>query len=367
MSLGRHLEIVKQVGSPANLEATYHVSGFQGTHGIGHTRLSTESRVDLSHSQPFWGHGYPDLAVAHNGHITNYHQLRRRYEQRGIRFYTENDSEIIAIYLAGQLSAGHTLEQAFECMQRDLDGSFSCVVATASQLGFVKDQFALKPLLYAETPMTSSPSPPKKSLSAARSPAITPCGKRRPRSRAYGGSSVRRAEHPRNQLRDQSVYPCRGKADYVLRIPADATTWASPFSNPAHIRIEGSAGYYCGGLADGSTVEITGSAGWGLAESMLNGTAIVHGSAGNGAGAAIRGGAVIIHGDAAARAGVSMKGGLVLIGGNCGYMAGIHGPKGIADRLRRYRRCFRRFHVRYGLLRWRKDQRAWEPMPSLKT
>src|SRR5579872_5437538 len=151
VSLGRHLEIVKQVGSPENLEATYHVSGFTGTHGIGHTRLSTESRIDLSHSQPFWGHGYPDLAIAHNGHITNYHQLRRRYEQRGIRFYTENDSEIIAIYLAGLVSAGHTLEKAFDSMQRDLDGSFSCVVATASQLGFVKDQFALKPLLYAET------------------------------------------------------------------------------------------------------------------------------------------------------------------------------------------------------------------------
>jgi glutamate synthase domain-containing protein 1 len=151
VSLGRHLEIVKQVGSPANLEATYHVSRFEGTHGIGHTRLSTESRIDLSHSQPFWGHGYPDLAIAHNGHITNYHQLRRRYVQRGVRFYTENDSEIIAIYLASQLSAGRTLEQAFDSMQSDLDGSFSCVVATDSQLGFVKDQFALKPLLYAET------------------------------------------------------------------------------------------------------------------------------------------------------------------------------------------------------------------------
>jgi methylamine---glutamate N-methyltransferase subunit A len=151
VSLGRHLEIVKQVGSPENLEATYHVSGFEGTHGIGHTRLSTESRIDLSHSQPFWGHGYPDLAIAHNGHITNYHQLRRRYEQRGVRFYTENDSEIIAIYLASQLSAGRTLEQAFCSMQSDLDGSFSCVAATDSELGFVKDQFALKPLLYAET------------------------------------------------------------------------------------------------------------------------------------------------------------------------------------------------------------------------
>jgi len=151
VSLGRHLEIVKQVGSPENLEATYRVSGFRGTHGIGHTRLSTESRVDLSHSQPFWSHGYPDLAAAHNGHITNYHQLRRRYEQRGIRFYTENDSEIIGMYLAGQLNAGRTLEEAFESMHRDLDGSFSCVVATDSELGFVKDQFALKPLLYAET------------------------------------------------------------------------------------------------------------------------------------------------------------------------------------------------------------------------
>ena len=73
---------------------------FRGTHGIGHTRLSTESRVDLSHSQPFWAHGVPDLATVHNGHITNYHKLRRRYEQRGVRFYTENDSEVIGVYLA---------------------------------------------------------------------------------------------------------------------------------------------------------------------------------------------------------------------------------------------------------------------------
>ena len=99
VSLGRRLEIVKQVGSPEELEATYSVSRFRGTHGIGHTRLSTESRVDLSHSQPFWAHGVPDLAIVHNGHITNYHVLRRRYEQRGVRFYTENDSEIVGVYL----------------------------------------------------------------------------------------------------------------------------------------------------------------------------------------------------------------------------------------------------------------------------
>ncbi len=151
VSAGTALEIVKQVGSPANLEATYHVSQFKGTHGIGHTRLSTESRVDLSHSQPFWGHGCPDLAIVHNGHITNYHQLRRRYEQKGVRFYTENDSEIIGIYLSRHLQQGKSLESGLQSMLRDMDGSFSCLALTATQLGFVKDPFAFKPLVIAET------------------------------------------------------------------------------------------------------------------------------------------------------------------------------------------------------------------------
>jgi glutamate synthase domain-containing protein 3 len=119
-----------------------------------------------------------------------------------------------------------------------------------------------------------------------------------------------------------------GKNQITVTNPGARHNLGVAILEPVHVTIQGSAGYYCGGLADGSTVEITGSAGWGLAESMLNGTAIVHGSAGNGAGAAIRGGAVIVYGDAAARAGVSMKGGLVLIGGNCGYMAGFMGQKG---------------------------------------
>jgi len=151
VSIGHRLEIVKQTGSPDNLEKTYGVSHFTGTHGIGHTRLSTESRVDLSHSQPFWSHGFPDLAIVHNGHITNYHQLRRRYEQRGVRFYTENDSEVVAVYLSEQLKKGSSLQEALERMLRDLDGSYSCLAATERQLGFVKDDFALKPLVMTET------------------------------------------------------------------------------------------------------------------------------------------------------------------------------------------------------------------------
>jgi len=151
VSIGHRLEIVKQTGSPDNLEKTYGVSHFTGTHGIGHTRLSTESRVDLSNSQPFWSHGFPDLAIVHNGHITNYHQRRRRYEQRGVRFYTENDSEVVAVYLSEQLKKGSSLQEALERMLRDLDGSYSCLAATERQLGFVKDDFALKPLVMTET------------------------------------------------------------------------------------------------------------------------------------------------------------------------------------------------------------------------
>ena len=151
VSMGRKLDIVKQLGSPDLLETTFHVSGHRGLHGIGHTRMSTESRVDLSHSQPFWAHGFPDVCIVHNGHITNYHKLRRQYEQKGVRFYTENDSEVIGVYLAEQLRNSHTLEQALEAAASDLDGSFSCVAATADAVGFVKDPFSHKPLLIAET------------------------------------------------------------------------------------------------------------------------------------------------------------------------------------------------------------------------
>jgi methylamine---glutamate N-methyltransferase subunit A len=151
VSAGRRLEVVKQVGSPEELEATFGISRFVGTHGIGHTRLSTESRIDLSHSQPFWAHGLPDVATVHNGHITNYHILRRRYEQRGIHFYTENDSEIIGIYLRDRLQTGFSFEEALSASLSDFDGSFCYLAATPDMMAFVKDSFGLKPLVIAET------------------------------------------------------------------------------------------------------------------------------------------------------------------------------------------------------------------------
>jgi glutamine phosphoribosylpyrophosphate amidotransferase len=152
VSLGEHLELVKQVGAPGGLESTFGVAAMRGSHGIGHTRLSTESKVDLSHSQPFWAHGVADLATVHNGHITNYDKLRRIYEQRGVRFFSENDSEVIGVYLADQLERGRTLEQALANSLDDFDGSFTYLVATADQIGYARDPFAFKPLITVETP-----------------------------------------------------------------------------------------------------------------------------------------------------------------------------------------------------------------------
>jgi glutamate synthase domain-containing protein 1 len=149
--LGERLHLFKQVGSPAQLEETYRISQLTGTHGIGHTRLSTESRVDLSHSQPFWAHGVPDLATVHNGHITNYHKLRRHFEQRGHRFYTENDSEVIGVYLRDRMAAGLSLADALRSSLDDFDGSFSYLAASADGLAYVKDRFGFKPLVLAET------------------------------------------------------------------------------------------------------------------------------------------------------------------------------------------------------------------------
>src|SRR6202158_277265 len=119
-----------------------------------------------------------------------------------------------------------------------------------------------------------------------------------------------------------------GSTNITVVNPGARHNLAVAILEPVHIRIAGSAGYYCGGLIDGPSIEIEGSAGWGLAESMLSGTLRVHGNAGSGAAAAIRGGTVVIRGDAAARLGGSMKGGLVIVAGNCGYMAGFMAQKG---------------------------------------
>ncbi len=151
LSLGRRLDLIKKVGPPSGLESAYQLSSWYGRLAVGHTRMSTESRIDLSHSQPFWVHGVPDMATVHNGHVTNYHQLRRRFEQQGATFYTDNDSEVIGVYLRSRLEQGRSLSEALTDSVADLDGAFSYLVASPEGLGIVRDRFGFKPLMVAET------------------------------------------------------------------------------------------------------------------------------------------------------------------------------------------------------------------------
>ena len=104
-SIGRSMEIVKEVGDAHDVERSSPFSSFEGSHAIGHTRMATESVVDVAHSHPFWARPFPDISVVHNGHITNYHKLRRKLENQGHRFATGNDSEAIAVYIADKLAA----------------------------------------------------------------------------------------------------------------------------------------------------------------------------------------------------------------------------------------------------------------------
>ncbi len=150
VSIGTSLDIVKDVGSAHDVNERYDVSSFQGSHGLGHVRLATESDVKPEASHPFWATGFADVAIVHNGQITNYWKMRRRLQQRGFEFTTDNDSELIAVYLADKLSQGISLKESLRTSIDDLDGTFSFLVSTRNEIGYAKDRIAAKPMIMYE-------------------------------------------------------------------------------------------------------------------------------------------------------------------------------------------------------------------------
>ena len=150
-SIGRVSEIIKDLGTAHDVDSLHHVGWMKGTHGIGHVRLATESRVDITHSHPFWAYPFPDVSVVHNGQLTNYHKLKVKYESKGYRFQTENDSELIAVYLADKLAKGNSLDEALHSALDDLDGTFTFLVSTERGMGYAKDRWSAKPLVTMET------------------------------------------------------------------------------------------------------------------------------------------------------------------------------------------------------------------------
>ena len=150
LSIGNSLELIKDLGDAAIVSGQYGLDDFNGTHGIGHTRMATESDVDIRSAHPYWAYPFSDVAVVHNGQLTNYWTNRRALERKGHRFSSNCDSELIAVYIADRMNQGDDLETAMKNSVEYLDGVFTYLVATKDELGMAKDVMAAKPMVVYE-------------------------------------------------------------------------------------------------------------------------------------------------------------------------------------------------------------------------
>lgn len=149
VSIGRHIEIYKEVGLPVEVADSFHLRQARGSHAIGHTRMATESAVTTAGSHPFSTGS--DLCLVHNGSLSNHNRLRRKLEKAGATFHTDNDSEVAAQYLDIQMRQGASLEQALYSALDDLDGFFTFTVGTSDGFAVLRDPIACKPAVMAET------------------------------------------------------------------------------------------------------------------------------------------------------------------------------------------------------------------------
>jgi glutamate synthase domain-containing protein 1 len=146
---GQSMLLVKDVGAPADICARYGIPGWGGYQGAGHTRMATESAVTTAHSHPFAPAA--DLALVHNGSFSNYATVRRRLARAGVSCDTDNDSEVAARLIASRMAAGDGLEDALKTVFKEMDGFFTLLVTTRTQFAVVRDSFACKPAVIAET------------------------------------------------------------------------------------------------------------------------------------------------------------------------------------------------------------------------
>ncbi len=149
MGYGRLIEVFKDKGLPGDITARFGVGQMSGTHAVGHTRMATESAVTTEHSHPFIA--ADDVCLVHNGSLSNHNRLRMRLQRRGLHFESDNDTEVAARYFAHRLDEGASLKEAMEAGLEDLDGFYTFAVGTADGFAVLRDAFACKPAVLAET------------------------------------------------------------------------------------------------------------------------------------------------------------------------------------------------------------------------
>ncbi|WP_374309511.1 glutamine amidotransferase [Methylocella sp.] len=148
-SIGSHMELYKEVGLPADVSERFGLPGLAGSHGIGHTRMATESTVTVAGAHPF--STGKDQCLVHNGSLSNHNAVRRQLIREGMTFASENDSEVAAGYLSWRLAKGDNLGHALEASLQDLDGFFTFVVGTEAGFGVLRDPIGCKHAVMAET------------------------------------------------------------------------------------------------------------------------------------------------------------------------------------------------------------------------
>lgn len=150
LSVGRSIDVYKDIGHPREIASRYGFERLSGTHGVGHTRMATESAVTPAHSHPFTAG--EDFCLVHNGSLSNPYSLRRMLEKRGVRFETDNDSEAACRFFEWRMREGATLEGAIRDGLKALDGFYTLLMATRDRMVLVRDAFACKPAVVAEHP-----------------------------------------------------------------------------------------------------------------------------------------------------------------------------------------------------------------------
>ena len=151
-SFSKEMNLLKDIGLVRDLESRYKIRSLQGTHGIGHLRIATSSRVTPENAHPFSTIVMPDIAVVHNGEITNYSKLRSLLELQGYRLFTRCDSEVIAVFIADQLLRHGDLEKANYELIKKADGPFTYIVSTPDSLALVRDKFGARKGIFGYNP-----------------------------------------------------------------------------------------------------------------------------------------------------------------------------------------------------------------------
>ena len=148
VGFGRSIEIFKQVGNPKDVVKKFKLDSFSGTHGIGHTRMATESAITVNGSHPY--STGEDECLVHNGSLSNHNNLRRTLIKKGNIFNSENDTEVAAGYISEKLKE-KSLKETLADSLKDLDGFYTFIAGTKNGFAILRDEIGCKPAVIAET------------------------------------------------------------------------------------------------------------------------------------------------------------------------------------------------------------------------